>query len=191
VALTSNLAINHTNTGYNAVLDGIVSGAGSITQNGTGRVYISKANTFTGGYTLNGGTAAILNVAGFGNGTLTFNAGTFEPNGGMTLVNSINLGGNVTRTGTSGTVTFSGPVTLTANSHLTLNQRLDISGGISGGFSLTKDGVGIMNFYSAAKTYNGGFTLNSGPVLAQVSSAFGTGTLRLNGGSVSVGTSAL
>jgi autotransporter-associated beta strand protein len=74
-------------------------------------------------------------------------------------------------------------VTLTANSRLTLNERLDIGGDIFGAFSLTKDGAGLLNM-SAAKTYSGGFILGGGEVLAQHNSVFGTGTLRLNGGTL-------
>jgi len=191
VTLNSNLSVANNNSGQNVEFTGVVGGVGGITQNGVGRVYFSQSNTFAGGYTLNSGTAAILNAAGFGSGLVTLNGGSLENAAGQkTVTNSINLGGHVTRTGVANVLTLSGTVTLTGNSQLTTNERLDLSGNVTGGFSLVKDGAGILNFYGAAKTYSGGFVLDDGEVLAQVNSAFGTGTLRLNGGTLSGGSNA-
>lgn len=188
VVLNSNLALAHQNPGFNVPFTGIISGTGGITQTGTGRVYFASANTFEGGYTLNSGTAAILLGGGFGTGTLTFNGGNLENAGGnKTLSNPVNLGGHLTRTGTSNLITLSGQVTLTADSRLTTNERLDITGDITGSSSLTKDGPGLLNLFIDDKSFSGGFTLDGGEVLAQGNQSFGTGTLRLNGGTLSAG----
>lgn len=188
VTLNSDLTVTHNNAGQNVSLTGVVSGTGGITQNGTGRVFIQQANTFEGGYTLNSGTVAILNAAALGTGTLTLNGGTLEGAGGSySIVNSVNLGGHITRTGASSIVTFGGPVTLTTNSRLTTDGRLDISADIQGAFSLAKDGPAMLNLYGTAKSFSGGFTLDGGEVLAQINQAFGSGTIRLNSGIVSSG----
>jgi len=86
--------------------------------------------------------------------------------------------------------TLTGGVTLFANSNIGTNTGTGtISGtiGESGGsFGFTKVGAGTLSL-SQANTYTGGTTLSAGTLLFGNNSAFGTGTLTLNGGTLKAG----
>jgi autotransporter-associated beta strand protein len=75
---------------------GVVSGAFAITKDGDGLLELDAANTYSGGTTIDGGTARAGDVAAFGTGGITVNAGgTLDKNGFM-LANTItNNGGTV------------------------------------------------------------------------------------------------
>ena len=79
---TGNYAGNITNNGtfiYNSsaaqTLSGVISGSGSLTQNGTGQLTLTAANTYTGGTTNASGTL-IVNGAGIIPGNVTVTGGT-------------------------------------------------------------------------------------------------------------------
>jgi autotransporter-associated beta strand protein len=128
-------------------LSNVISGNGSIIQNGVGTLTLSSANTYTGGTTLTAGTLAIGNNAALGTGTVTFNGGTLD-GGGRLIAN------NVVVNSTGGTIAGS----LEINGNIT-----DGSGGAGSALNIT--GVTFLNgtnTYSAATSIAAGGALQVG-----------------------------
>ena len=53
----------------------VISGSGTLVQNGSGTTTLSGNNTYSGGTTINAGTLDITNAKGIGSGTVTVNGG--------------------------------------------------------------------------------------------------------------------
>ena len=122
------LAVNRSNA-YQ--FDGVVSGAGNVTQAGTGTTIFTNAQTYTGGTTINAGTLQLGNGGATGsvvgnvlnNGTLAFNrSNTYQFDG---LVSGT---GSVIQAGT-GTTIFTSAQTYTGGT--TINSGV-LSVGIGG-----------------------------------------------------------
>ncbi len=96
VSNASALAFNRSD---NIQVDNVISGTGSLAQNGTGALTLTATNTFSGGTTVNnGGVLIIKNSNALGSGNLDLINGTLKSD---PLV--INVGGNYTQ-GTNGTL---------------------------------------------------------------------------------------
>lgn len=140
------------------------------TSNGSGTTHtlgqLSIGNdtlTVARGTRVTSGTAGIS----FGATTLTANGATFSPATGTRLTLA-----SVTGTNRSFTVTGDGATTIT--------------GGITTGTgSVTKSGTGLFTV-SSSGTYSGGTTINAGTLSVGHNSALGTGSVRVNGGALSV-----
>jgi autotransporter-associated beta strand protein len=77
-------------------VSGVISGAFAITKESDGLLELDAANTYSGGTTINGGTARAGDVAAFGTGAITVNAGGTLDKAGFALANTItNNGGTV------------------------------------------------------------------------------------------------
>ena len=183
-------------------ISGVISGTGSsLTKVGAGALTLTKANTFTGGASINSGTLTIDHKSGLGTGTVTIGssgggnatlATTFAATGvtGGTMTNNF-----VVASGSGGTLsltndqnnapTFSG--TFTLNGDLTVSgvagaaNPMVLTGAISGAGALTKANTGFVTL-SGSNSYSGGTILNSGTLNINSSSAIGTGTFTINGG---------
>ena len=188
--LLSNTTLNLTNYTGTATLNGVVSGAGSLTLQGTtgqainlGTLALASAsgNTFLGGFTLSGGAVQVgsntVTSGGFitsgplGTGPVILNGGTLQTDGNSrSLANTLSLGATgagVQLIGTGG-LTFSGATTLTANTNLVVTgtgvNSTTFSAPISGAFNLTQSGTGTLQL-TAAETYSGTTTVNAGTVI--------------------------
>ncbi len=147
----------------NFTINGIISGAGSITKVGTGNLFLNGANSYAGGTALNAGTITVGNNAGLGTGTLTMVDGTFLVAG----VDGLNVGNAVVTLG-NGTIDTGANV-------------FTLSGILSGAGSFTKLGSGNL-ILTGANTYAGGTLLNAGTITVANNSALGTGTLTMADG---------
>ena len=151
---------------------GVISGGGSLTQNG-GTLILTGANTYIGGTTVSEGTlqlgsqdaaedsTVIVNspgALGFASGIVTFNIGGLSGNGNIDLEDSA-----------------SNPVTIQVGGD---NADTIYSGVFSGDGSLTKTGSGILILSppSGGNTYTGGTTVSEGTLEAKCTAALpGTG----------------
>jgi fibronectin-binding autotransporter adhesin len=151
-AVTLNGALT-VNSGNPINLQGVVSGAGSLTKAGGGNLNLSNTSAFTGGTTVTAGTLTL----GHATDTLA-NSGALTVTGGtLALGANSDTVGAVTMTGG----TISGTGTLTGSSYTaTAGTVTALLGGAAG---VTKNGTGTLTFNSAAtQHFSGGLTVNQG-----------------------------
>jgi autotransporter-associated beta strand protein len=172
--------------GSSLLVGGGVSETGAsrgVTLTGGGTLILGAASTFTGGTTVNNGTLRTTADGALGSGPLAVNADD-------QIASVVNLGGNETVGGLSGTVTGSGTarVTVAAGKTLTVDQSADAifpgnialaaGGTLRSGGTLTKIGAGALEVNGAPSLGN-----NSNLNVAE-------GTLRFNLTSASSGAAA-
>lgn len=98
------------------LIDGVISGTGSVVKNGTGVLLLDGVNTFTGGLTLNAGVAA-------GSGTV----GNIAQTGGI-LATAV-TGGDPTLT--TGSLSLGGGIVELVMDSPTVVQQLDVNGTVT------------------------------------------------------------
>lgn len=160
-----------------ADVSAVLSGAFDLDKKGAGALRLSGANTHVGGTLLTLGTLILAHDQAAGSGAMTWTAGTLQGDGGArTFTNSVTLAGNLTLGGAVD-MNFTGPLTLTADRTLTVNNTglTTFSGAVgqsSSGYSLTKNGNGVLALYGS-NTFNGGVTINAGTVLINNAASLG------------------
>lgn len=195
-------------------LSGIVSGTGSIIQNGPGTLTLSAANTFAGGIEVKGGTVVLNNSSAAGAGTIDFDTGaatnaTVQFAGAIAgvsnpiTVSSGSIGTNTVANVGTGALSLSGAIQIAAGTTLTVdnsssnNSALDLGTGlITGNGGIIATGTSTNSFgFRGANTYSGGTTLTGAGLFIHTASTtgsgagttdgiYGTGTLTL--GSISM-----
>ncbi|OXC89408.1 hypothetical protein BMR85_018585 [Achromobacter sp. KAs 3-5] len=117
-------------------LNGVVSGTGPLTKDGTSTLTLGNANTYDGGTVLAGGTIIAGNNAALGTGGLTVaGPGTLQAGApGIALGNDIGLGAPLTVSGPNdltlaGNLTGTGSLVKTDGSTLTLTGQNQYTGG--------------------------------------------------------------
>ncbi|QNK00684.1 autotransporter outer membrane beta-barrel domain-containing protein [Dyella telluris] len=174
-----------------ATFSGVVSGTGSLAQNGTGTTVLTGTNTYTGGTTINAGTLQLGNggITGSIDGNVTDN-GTLALNRSdvVTFANVVSGSGTLAQNGSgttvlTGTNTYTGGTTINAgalqignggtsgsivgnvtnNAALAFNRSdvITFAGVVSGTGSLAQNGTGT-TVLTGTNTYTGGTTINSG-----------------------------
>ena len=165
-------------------------------------------NTYTGNTTLGNGTnpltLAFYNSSPFGTGNVSVLGGPasasavlLSAHGTQTLANNFFLNGFVSLRSFDAPLVLSGPVTLAGNSTLISNTTANplpslgvasrnpivFSGNISGAYSLTANGAGLL-FLTGSNTYTGGTIVGAG---TSGSLVFGSGSASPGGiGSITV-----
>ncbi|TCK30414.1 outer membrane autotransporter protein [Ancylobacter aquaticus] len=139
---------------------GAISGTGAVVQAGSGTLYLTGANTYSGGTTITTGTLRVDTANALGSGGLTVGeAGTFRASG------TFDFGGAVVLDGTASTAgTF----------EVDASQALTLSGVISGESGLTKTGDGLL-ILTATNTFTGVTTISDGTL--QIGDGGTTGSL--------------
>jgi autotransporter-associated beta strand protein len=163
-AATVSLANNVTLTGadkfdtvaYKMALTGVLSGNGSLTKLGTGRLTLSGNNTYSGGTALNEGTLAVGSNTALGSGALSMADGTT-----LQAAATVTLANNVTLTGT--------------DRFDTDGYDMAMTGVISGSGSLRKISAGTLTL-SGANTYNGETVINAGTLKAGAANVIADGS---------------
>ena len=162
------------NVNYN----GVLSGAGSLTQAGAGNLTLGGLNTYTGTTTVSAGTLTVGSISALGAGIVTVSGAGVVDLGGQAVANSFVVNGGTLQ---GGTVNIA---KITATSGV-------ISSDLSGTTGFTKTGTGTLilggtNSYTGGTSVNGGTLLVNGTIGA-VTVASG-GTL---GGNGSVGNTSI
>ncbi|RLS84904.1 MAG: PEP-CTERM sorting domain-containing protein [Planctomycetota bacterium] len=163
-----------------AITDGASSsGTVAITRSGTGSLTLSGVNTYSGPTTVTSGTLIAGGTSAFGAAT-----GNLIAAGGV-----LNLGARgISRTGTvslTGGTLQSG--TLTNDVVAFDGQSGIVSATLSGLAGLTKTTSGVL-VLGDSNAYTGPTTLSAGTLRGGHNSALGSGTLALNGGTLTSGT---
>ena len=154
-AITNNSALVFNSSGI--VTNGnTISGTGSLTQIGTGKLELDGANTYSGGTVItNSGTIVIGNNTALGSGNVQmWNRTAIGVNGVINLANNIQVNGDPTFDSTGGTLTLSGV--------------------ISGGGDVYITGTNAIIF-TGNNTYTGDTTISNGTL--QVGNGGTSGTL--------------
>ncbi len=176
-----------------------ITGNFGLTKTGTGTLLTHGGHTYSGGFTLNGGTLEIstsgdtldgvITNSAVGTGTLTLKEGQIQSttSTARTLYPSVDLDGSVaitgtfvdpvdpaiTRTGNFIVSTTGGGVTrLISDSTLTIAQAVNWNQDISGSASLTKAGPGTLRL-NGINTYTGGTTIAEGTLQGDAASITG------------------
>jgi fibronectin-binding autotransporter adhesin len=197
----------------NTTLSGIIgAGTGGLRKLGSGTLTLSRANTYSGGTTINGGAINVGNAWAFGSGILTINAsGTavtgsafylnyahdtwantnLVVNGNAAMANNITINGanscgeNGLSIGGTGTLTYTGVVT-PYNGPMSLKGSATLVLGTGGSISLVGNNGNQILFNDAGTT----LVLNGGAFSATgnngTSSAW-LGNLIMNSGAASMG----
>ncbi|MGN6642196.1 MAG: autotransporter-associated beta strand repeat-containing protein [Verrucomicrobiota bacterium] len=173
------------------ILNTAVSGPGSLTKTGAGKLTLSAASTYSGGTTIGSGTLYVTGGSVLGTGPVTIpTGGMLEHNASGTMANDLTLStsngsrgfGGITISGSS-TRTFSGAVTLGANANISGGNTANAvtwSGAFDlGAFTLTVN----PNCATAVQSWaiDGAVTGTGGLTLAAPGLTSGTLTLRLGG----------
>lgn len=180
-------------TGLNApntFTGGVTVQTGSTLRVGAGTQGNSSSSTVTAGVLVSGqvgtGTLALQN----GSTIVSGGSGARTLNNNLTLEGSVTFGAAATYTGSltftsvnstvDDTLNLTTPSTIALLGHTTVTSQVTTSffNVMSGSFSLTKQGPGILRM-SATNTYNGGTTVASGTLEFGRTGSLGTGTVTL------------
>lgn len=167
------------------VLSGTLSGTGGgLLVDSNGSLTLSGPNSFSGGTTLTAGQLNLNHGSALGAGPLTITGGSLGNSSGSSLTlagNSQSWNGDFSYAGPSDLDLGSGAITLAGSRTLSVNAgTLTLSGSLIGaaGSSLTKSGAGILRVVSG------------GDLSLPGALAVNAGTLQLDGGATTCGTTA-
>ena len=153
-------------------VSGIVSGAGNVKKQGSGRTALNGVNTFTVSPVIEGGTLAINADSGLGNAanSVRFTAGTgalASDVAGLTTARAVSIDAGAT----------GGFAALDAT------DTLEVTGTVSGDGSLAISGNGLVRL-SGTNTYAGNTTVNSGVLDVGSASATSSGSVTVAAGTL-------
>lgn len=208
------LILSGTNTDSNTlasrITDKSVTELTSVSKAGTGKWVLSRANTYTGVTTINGGTLAVSSLANgssssnLGSSTnvatnLVINGGTLQYTGAAVTTDrlfSIGSSGGTLDASGSGALTLSNSGSMGFNSQ-TGTRTLGLTGTGTGSLaavivdntgatSVAKSGAGSWSL-SGNNTYSGGTSITAGTISALHNNALGSGPVSASsGGTLSV-----
>ncbi len=192
VILAANTAFGGTGGGR-INLTGLISGAGSLTKNGSGRldIYGITTNTFTGGATINSGTlhlGAVIDglsptvVNPLGTGPVTLNGGIIDFDK-VTAANALTVNGGTLYCNNGWGATWSGPVTLNATAAINTVFNITLSGTLSGTGGINKTGDNTL-ILSGTNSFTGDKNITAGTLSCTRTAALGTGVLTIGGGAM-------
>ncbi|MCB1224685.1 MAG: autotransporter-associated beta strand repeat-containing protein [Verrucomicrobiales bacterium] len=170
-------------------IDSTISGSGVLTLiggNAARSVDLTAANTFGGDVQIiNKGILKLSNANALQNATLDTSTATVDTSLDFTTLTSAQFGGLKGNTGFALENASSDPVALSVGSN---DQSTTFSGALTGGGSLTKDGLGVLAI-SGANSYTGTTTVSAGTLQVGVagSGSTGSGAVTVESGSTILG----
>lgn len=187
-------------TDYSGVL-GFGGVATGLTKSGLGTLTLSGTNAYTGATIVSLGILKLNNASALGatSGVTISAGGTLDLNGQSTSRNFTSIsgvghnGGGALINSSSTTATITGSMVLGGASRMggTGNIVINNAGGLTGSVLLTKFGSGTLTFSStAASARSGTNQIDEGILRLQAATAIavvGTGTMAMNGGTLSLG----
>ena len=168
------------------------SGSRIINKTGSGNLWLSGSNTYSGGTTLTAGTLNIGNNSALGAGALTI-SGTATVSAdsatARTLANNVTLNTSTgTATigvdGTRGKLTF-GNLTATQIGALVVNSDVTFAN-LTGAANIVKSGAGVLEF-TGDRSGAGSITVNAGTLLINGTSSGTPGAVNINSGGTLAG----
>ena len=137
----------------------VISGKGTVTQQGTGNVTLSGANTYTGTTNVESGTLTAGSATAFGASTVSISSGATLAIGDKALANAVSVKSGAAGALSTGTITSNGGTigNLTLGSY----SRLDVTGslGLASAATLTFDMGGLTAGGAPLVSISGGLTL--------------------------------
>jgi len=203
--LANDLVLNNGITGTfdaqtnNVTLSGDITGQGQLLKMGTGTLFLSGTNTYSGGTVISQGGnlqgVVLLANDALGSGALIIgnantggNGARLSLNGYNQTVSSLSSGSVNTRVIQAGGSAGGGVSTLTVDQSVdtTYTGFIRDHSGASGQFALVKTGSGLLDLSGAqaSQNYSGGLTVNGGTLGFAAAANVGTGTITLGGGSL-------
>lgn len=171
VSLGAGGGIFDTSSATAATLSGVISGSGSLTKNGAGRLTLFGANSYSGATFVNAGTLAAGATNVFGSApALTVASGATVDFGGFSQTLNTVAGTGTLALG-SGTLSIG-----STNASSTFGGTIT---GATGG--IVKGGTGTLTL-SGTNTFGGGINLVGGTLAVSTDANLGTGTTSLSGG---------
>ncbi len=171
LAVTNAVSLNGSDTfdtnGDGLSLSGVLSGTGSLTKISAGILTLAGANSYSGGTTLVAGTLSLGNNSALGTGSLVLEDGTTLRSGASSLP-------------VTNTVFLNGSDTFDTN-----GNGSSLAGILEGFGGLDIAGNGAVTL-TEVNTYTGGTDLIGGTLVAANSHALGTGSVVVNGGTLSL-----
>jgi fibronectin-binding autotransporter adhesin len=150
----------------------------ALAKGGTNTLWLSGANSFSGGTTVSGGVLKVGSSNALGSGGLTISSGSVDLSSNRPTLAYLS--------GPSGTITNSGSSSSTLA--ISLSLPTTFGGAITDGASPVALAINGMNSITltGSSTYSGGTTLTGGLLVAAntAGSALGLGPLTLNGGTL-------
>ena len=181
------VTVNNSATGF-SFSGGAINGVGGFTKQGTGLATLSAANTYSGLTVIQAGRlwiAANGALGAAGSGTVVSNGAALGFQGGVNYATAEPLtlsgagGGGGALCAVSGSNTFAGPVTLAADTTIGVNAGLGLalSGGVAGGFGVTKTGGGRLTLCGAGNVYSGPTVISQGTLALGVAAGLPNSTV--------------
>jgi len=161
IFLNSGTATFNCGTGFTNTLNGIISGAGALTKNGSGILVLVGNNSYTNTTAITKGTLRLGGnggISGLDPIVITSTSGTFDLNGFNATIGSL-------ASTAAGKVTLGNGFLTAGGNNLSTTNSCVISG--SGGF--TKAGTGTL-FFTGANTYTNTTTVAAGTLQLGASS---------------------
>ncbi|QDU32338.1 Outer membrane protein B precursor [Poriferisphaera corsica] len=165
---------------------GNISGEGQVTLDGTSKITLSGASTYSGGTVIEANANVVAkNNKAFGSGDVAFkiDSATLNVADGITIGNTLDLiGNNNIKLDSDGMGTLSSDITLDDDKIFDIiSNSIELSGVISGTRKIEKNGAGDL-ILSGVNTFANGVDLNAGKLTIGNDDALGAGTLKVADG---------